>query len=539
MGFSYLNKIVKCLGVFLIASLVFAGVSMAASKEDEAKDLVAIEIFNKQKDIAGNFGGLQFFMPNKDNTTMSVSLIGNSYKIKYLPTPYLEITMDYDRGSSKVIAGNIQSRLLDTPEKVEFYRNNFLILAKLIDNKLSMNEFNNIYAVLDINKARTEPRFFKIHISNDYFYNMDANSRRTQIFTVKIRKSNKNDVEELNLVKDINDSFNKALAKIGGGMQTIYPEVSRASIKNRNLFFYSSQNVSMNLLVETGFMGAINPISGNITYEGQKDESRTTDFNRDALVLILLTNSKLSFSDAKEILNSLDVNAALENSKYYKNIAGKTNVYTLSYIKGKLTLTADVRTAEFDRKARIEALVLNQYNNIIAEFNLTDSVRPLNPQDLTTYILNKQNVVVFRPSQLMLFRIYLNDKDDSVLRINIVLPKVAVDKNLEAQRSNALIAIRMLNPQATRQEAESIFSYLKDAYGTVETRMMGEFRYKRCTYKDETLVFSRYDPKEVIDDGNQVKDTSNIAAYNPNLLYEPEANSPSNTTIVKPQPLCY
>jgi len=525
--------------VFFIVFLVLVNSSIAATKEEEEKSLVAMEVFNKFRDVAANQGDIDFFMDGRDSTRMSISSAGNIYKIKYAPTSFLDITMDYDRSNSQITSGTIQSRLLDTPEKIEFYRNNFLILAKLIDNKLSTATFNNIFKGFDLNKVRNEPRFFISVINNDYFYNIDAYSRKTQIFTVKIRKSNKIDNEEINLAKDMRDNFNNALAALGKSPQWVYPEVVRSTLKIRNLFFYSSANISMNVVAEMGFLGST-PISGSAVYESQKaNDSKQEDFSRDSLILILLTNPKLSADEAKGILNNFNIADSINNLKYYKSVPSKTNVYTLSYIKGKLTFAVDVRNAEYDRKARIESLIQKSYNSIITEFNLDGAVQPLTAQDLTIYILNKQNVVVFRPAPLLLFRVYLDDASDSILRINIVIPKVAVDKNLELQKNNSLIAIGMLNPSATRNDAEEIFNYLKNAYGAVETRVVGDFRFKRCTYKDETLVFSKYDAKEVFDDNSQIKDSANAAAYNPNLLYEPETTSPSGTVIAKPQPLCY
>ncbi|MDR0484646.1 MAG: hypothetical protein LBH40_05160 [Alphaproteobacteria bacterium] len=538
----YYPKPLKYLAIFFITLTLGVNFAYADDKKEEnERSQIAMMIFNKYQMVAKELGNLSFKIEGRDSTKMIVSSSGIAYKIRYNPTNFLDITIDFDKEAQQITSVSMQSRRLDSPEKIEFYRNNFLILSRLVDNKININEFNNIYTILDLSKVQSEPKFIKSYIHNGYWYNIDAYSRKSSLFTVRIRKSNKTDVEEINLTKDINNMYNETLAKIGGNPQVIYPEISRGSTKTRNMLFYTSQAISMNLLVETGFINHT-VLSGNIVYENPiASKNKLEDFQQSALVLILLTNPKLNVDKATEILNNLGLEDALGNKNHYKVFATATNVYMLNYVNGLLNLSSEPRTADYDRKARVEALTQKLYNSIITEFQLDGQVKPITPQNLSTYLLNKQNVVVFRPAPSVLFRIYFDDTNDKVIRANIVVPKVAVDKNLDIQRNNALIAVRMLNPNISKSDAEDIFNYLKNAYGAVETRVIGDFRYKRCTYKDETLVFSRYDATSTDSNDNNSSSNSNASnmAYNPNLVYEPESIDDTGRPIIsKPQPLC-
>lgn len=545
---SFLASKYKSILYFCIFLVTFISFSYASdkvnTKEEIEKKQIANEIFNKYQYVAKS---LNITQPNdvaRDASKILVTSSGISYKVRYLPTPILDITLDYNKKDKKITAFSIKSRLLDTPEKLESYKNNLYIFSKIIDPKLKQNTFENIYNNIDIQKSFSEPKYLKSYISNGFLYEIDAYSRKTQISTLKIREKNKTDESNIDLTKDLRSLYSNTLIKLNIHKESlIYPEIGLSGIKTKKAFFFSSQNISMDILLEMNFRN-INPISGTIVYENPKSENnKEKDFLESTLILISLTDNKLSKSQIDKIISNLDIKQAITDKKYYKSVTTENKVYTIGYNSNKLFLSVDIRNAEYDKKVKLENLTKQLYNTAAHDFNLLNKVKLLESQDLSTSLLSSQNTVMFRINPYLTFRIYFDNSTDSISRINIIIPRDILEKNIEVQKNNALIANKMINPDISYQEAENIYTYLKNAYGVTETRIVNNLRYKRCTYKDETLVFSKTDAQDnMAEKSPNLTSSSNPAYNNPNLIYEPEGfvdEDGKRTLRVKSQPLCY
>ncbi len=538
--YRYLSKYksILCFYIFFIA---FTSFSYAENtKEELEKKQIANEVFNKYQSIAKS---LNISQPNeigRDASKIIVTSSFASYKIRYLPTAILDITLDYNKKTKKFTTISINSRLLDTPEKITAYKNNFYIFSKLIDPSINSTSFEKIYSNIDIKKASSESKYLRSYINNGFLFEIDAYSRKTQIFTLKIREKNKTDDDKISMTKDLTNLYSKVLTKLSiYKLPLIYPEFSIISIKTKKAFFFTSSNISMDLLLEMNFRN-IKPISGTIVYENQINiPSKETDFMESALILIALTNNKLSKQQINDVLSNLNIKEAITKKDYYKEITTQDMVYTIGYDKNKLYLASNIKDAKYDKKAKLEALTRQLYNTVASDFQLLDKVKLLENQDLSTSLLSSQNTVVFTVNQFLTFRIYFDNSTDSISRINLIMPRDMLDRYSEVQKNNALIATKLMNPNITYSEAEGIYNYLKNSYGVTETSIINDLRYKRCTYKDETLVFSKFDQKNTSENKSTSLTNSNS---NPNLIYAPDEivnKDGKKVLIVKPEPLCY
>ncbi len=547
---SYCRQSFFVLGVFnfifvVFFLLFFINFSYANTENDNNKlenRQVATEVFLKYQSIAKSINITNFRDEDKDDSKMVVTGSLNLYKVRYQPTANLDILIDYNKKDKQVTSIALKSRAVDNNDKIDIYKNNFYILAKMVDPKASLSTIENTYNNIDITKVSTEPKYLKSYLSNGFVYEIDSYSKITQIFILKIRKSNKNDSENIKLAENINSLYSKTISKINTTIdhrsKIVYPEISLFGIRSKKLSFFISSNVSIELFTDI----KLAPIFGSIAYENSISlPNKKEDLYEGALILFLLTNKDMSQQDASDIIEKINLDRALADKNYFKEIATKNKVYAISYDeRNKLSISVKIRDAEYDKKSKISSLTRQLYNTAISDFNLTEKVKLLDQKSLSVSLLASQNLASFNPNKFMILRMYF-DNSNTVLRISVVINKELLDENnLEVQKNIAIIAAKILNPDITYNEAENNYNNLKNAYGVTETIFIGNLRYKRCTYQDETLIFSKYNQEDVPTERQNY--TSNVSSYNPNLIYQPEEVIDTTTgkkVLPKPSPLCY